>query len=396
MRGDFIMKQAISVTAIVWVICGLAPAEAQDEIRVATMPPVVVKTVPQSGDTDVDPATTEIRVTFSKDMMDKSWSWTTISEDTFPEMIGKPRYLADKRTCVLGVKLEPGRSYGSWINSAKFGNFKDTEGRSAVPYLLVFETREGQGTSGAVEPAPEAPSSGAASDTATRKWADSSGTFSVEAEMVDFKDGKVSLKKTNGKVIIVPLAKLSEADQEFVRQEVGDSGAPDGPATVSRTDLTGEPRELEKDDGEAADKKSFPRGHAVAFEAPEGTWYLSAVRIHGARYGHPQPPKEDFHITLCDEDFNQIADFPFPYKRFERGPQKWITLRTKPTQVPARFVICANFNAERTKGVYVSHDAEGTALVGLPGRMAGHFNGGDWLIRAQIDQLKDAATKGSP
>ena len=46
----------------------------QTEPTVANMPPVVVKTIPQSGDLEVDPGLTEIRVTFSKDMMDGSWS----------------------------------------------------------------------------------------------------------------------------------------------------------------------------------------------------------------------------------------------------------------------------------------------------------------------------------
>jgi hypothetical protein len=27
------------------------------------------------------------------------------------------------------------------LNSQKFGNFKDAEGNTAVPYLLVFQTR---------------------------------------------------------------------------------------------------------------------------------------------------------------------------------------------------------------------------------------------------------------
>jgi RNA polymerase sigma-70 factor (ECF subfamily) len=41
----------------------------------------------------------------------------------------------------LPVKLEPGKTYVIWLNSQKFGNFKDTDGKSAVPYLLVFETK---------------------------------------------------------------------------------------------------------------------------------------------------------------------------------------------------------------------------------------------------------------
>ncbi len=60
-------------------------AEASDEVTIENAPPVVVKTVPQSGDTEVDPNLKEIQVTFSKEMMDKSWSWSTASKNTFPE-----------------------------------------------------------------------------------------------------------------------------------------------------------------------------------------------------------------------------------------------------------------------------------------------------------------------
>jgi len=136
------MNQASQILIVI-VICLTAPAACAADPSVATMPPVVVKTVPQSGDRNVDPSITEIRVTFSKDMADGSWSWTQISDDTFPPTTGKPYYLEDKRTCVLPVKLEPNRSYVTWLNSAKFGNFRDTGRRSAVPYLLVFETGKG-------------------------------------------------------------------------------------------------------------------------------------------------------------------------------------------------------------------------------------------------------------
>jgi hypothetical protein len=79
-------------------------------------------------------------VTFSKPMKDGSWSWSTWGENTFPETTGKPYYLPDGRTCVLPVKLEPGRFYASWLNSDKFRNFKDANGVAAVPYLLTFQT----------------------------------------------------------------------------------------------------------------------------------------------------------------------------------------------------------------------------------------------------------------
>ena len=83
----------------------------------ATLPPVVVKTVPQAGDVKVDPNITEIRVTYSKRMEDGSWSWGQISDDTMPKTTGKPHYLADGKTCVLPVKLEPGHTYVLQLNS---------------------------------------------------------------------------------------------------------------------------------------------------------------------------------------------------------------------------------------------------------------------------------------
>jgi hypothetical protein len=110
------------------------------EFSIEQAPAVVIRTSPVAGTIDVDPATTRIKVTFSKPMQDGSWSWTTWGEETFPEMDGKPYYEADGRTCVLPVKLQPGRFYATWLNSQKFGNFRDAQGRSAVPYLLTFQT----------------------------------------------------------------------------------------------------------------------------------------------------------------------------------------------------------------------------------------------------------------
>ncbi len=102
--------------------------------------PVVVKTVPENGAKDVDPNLQEIKVTFSKDMHDGTWSWTQRSDDTFPEVTGKIHYLDDHRTCVLPVKLEPGKTYYLSINSERFRNFKDTGRRPAIPYPITFTT----------------------------------------------------------------------------------------------------------------------------------------------------------------------------------------------------------------------------------------------------------------
>ena len=101
----------------------------------------MVTTSPASGDGKVDPATTEITIKFSKDMSPNGFSLAQISEQTFPKILAQPKFNDDKRTCVVGVKLEPKKSYAIWVNSDKFKNFKDADGHPAVPYLLVFETR---------------------------------------------------------------------------------------------------------------------------------------------------------------------------------------------------------------------------------------------------------------
>ena len=129
-------------TAAAALIAALGTSAARgDDLAIASAPPVVVKTVPESGTAEVDPKLTEIKVTFSKEMTDGSWSWASFSPGNAPKVVGKPKYADDKRTCILPVKLEPGRCYAIWLNTARIKNLKDSEGRAAVPYLLYFETK---------------------------------------------------------------------------------------------------------------------------------------------------------------------------------------------------------------------------------------------------------------
>jgi hypothetical protein len=104
--------------------------------------PRVVETFPAGGATDVDPASNEIRVTFDKPMADGSWSWVRSSPEEFPESTGDVHYVEGLTTCVMPVKLEPDTKYVVWFNSANFQNFKDEDGRPAVPHLLTFTTRK--------------------------------------------------------------------------------------------------------------------------------------------------------------------------------------------------------------------------------------------------------------
>lgn len=131
---------SLSTALLIAAACQFGPllCRAQDVDSVA---PVVIKTVPEAGTKDVAPGETDIKVTFSKEMMNGSWSWSTAWKDSTPEFVGKPAYDADGKTCVVKVKLEPGKTYGFWLNSQSFHNFKDSHGHAAVPYLLVFQTK---------------------------------------------------------------------------------------------------------------------------------------------------------------------------------------------------------------------------------------------------------------
>jgi hypothetical protein len=148
------------------------------------------------------------------------------------------------------------------------------------------------------------------------------------------------------------------------------------------------PTEIAIDDGTSAGKKSIAgSGHAVVLHTPAGGGSLTAVKIFGSRYGTPQPPEEDFSVWLCDAEGKSIKEFKFPYKLFLRGDPKWVTLKLpEPAPLPAadKFILCAGFNPQQTKGVYVHYDkhADGDNRIGLPGSLNDAFGQGDWMIRA--------------
>ena len=109
----------------------------------ADFPAFVVETRPRLGDVEVDAtATREIRIVFSKPMTDRSWSLTQGNVYAFPESAGPMHYLPDRRTCVVPVKLEPGKTYAMGINGGRFNNFKDAGGTPSLPSSLAFRTRK--------------------------------------------------------------------------------------------------------------------------------------------------------------------------------------------------------------------------------------------------------------
>ena len=130
------MKTKLWLVIVILGVLGIGVhAQSVDSIA-----PVVVKTVPEAGTTNVPPGEYEIKITFSKKMTDNSWSFSSAWKNSDPEPFEKPHYAADGKTCLMKVKLEPGKTYGYWINSQNFHGFRDAQSYPAIPYLLVFQT----------------------------------------------------------------------------------------------------------------------------------------------------------------------------------------------------------------------------------------------------------------
>ncbi len=66
-----------------------------------------------------------------------------------------------------------------------------------------------------------------------RTWKSSDGVYSLDAEYVGAKDGKVSLRKPNGDVIEVPLARLSAEDQAYVAKQAVATAESSTPAVAT-------------------------------------------------------------------------------------------------------------------------------------------------------------------
>jgi hypothetical protein len=176
------------------------------------------------------------------------------------------------------------------------------------------------------------------------------------------------------------------------------------PIRISRTEaehvradrLTGNPLELAYDDDASEGKRSIAGGgHARKFSAPGEDWYIRAVSVYGSRYGRPRESGK-FDIALCDGEMQRIAVWKKPYMTFDRGPLRWVRMDVPPTRVPREFYICLDFQPTATKGVYVAYDdsTHGNSLVARPGQPGSPFEAGDWMIRIELDQLKEADALG--
>ena len=135
------VKAWLFIVATACVFWASAQTAISGEAWVSNQPPVVVATIPRAGEAMVDPGLKEIRIEFSKPMRTNGWSLVMQDKASFPKISGKLGFENGGLTFGAQVKLKPGKEYVIWINSGRYQNFRDQQGRPAVPYLLSFRTR---------------------------------------------------------------------------------------------------------------------------------------------------------------------------------------------------------------------------------------------------------------
>jgi len=92
------------------------------------------------------------------------------------------------------------------------------------------------------------------------------------------------------------------------------------------TEAPAQPSALRFGDREPEGKRSLSgSGEMIEFTPPEGGVKLSSVRVHGSRYGQPDPPDEKFLVYVLSGDQSEVvATRMAPYSLFERGPGRWV------------------------------------------------------------------------
>lgn len=111
------------------------PSPETDKLR-----PAIVEMVPADAAVNVDPSLGELRVTFDRPMA-PGFSWVGGGE-RYPEVLGVARWSDDRKSCILPVKLRPGRDYELSLNSKYIQNFRDPSGAPLEPTEWKFRTKE--------------------------------------------------------------------------------------------------------------------------------------------------------------------------------------------------------------------------------------------------------------
>lgn len=145
-----------------------------------------------------------------------------------------------------------------------------------------------------------------ASPVVARQWTSRAGGFTVEAELVDVKDGKVILRKTDGSQISVPLEKLSLGDVQFIGEALkaaeaaitGGRSASSAPAAMPQAGAA----------PEAAKPAAIPSAllKKLHYNWKKGQNYVYRLRIVGQRGSDTENRDGEVTYKVKSTQFDEI------------------------------------------------------------------------------------------
>lgn len=127
-----------------------------------------------------------------------------------------------------------------------------------------------------------------ASPALARKWTSRTGGFSVEAELVDVRDGNAVLKKADGTEVSVPMNKLSLADVRYIREELQSAekaiGARSEPEAAPAGTMPTAVQPAAEQPTPAQSKRGAVSASALRYAWKPGETYMYRVKVQ-AQFG---------------------------------------------------------------------------------------------------------------
>jgi hypothetical protein len=123
-----------------------------------------------------------------------------------------------------------------------------------------------------------------------RNWTDTSGKFNATAHAVDVKYGLAYLKHDDGRIVAVPIERLSEADQKYLTEEVAKGclkGLTDGDAIAISKVSKPEPNTPQHFSNPSQVVASYPQPGPYSHPLPPPNLKLSKDAQKSPYRGHP-------------------------------------------------------------------------------------------------------------
>jgi hypothetical protein len=132
-----------------------------------------------------------------------------------PQQVGPGMSLPERGSSLNNTEQQQGRRQNGRSDGGSAGKVKSSKSNPITATQIISAKAR-------ADVVPLSPLLRAEPDPSkVRTWTDRSRSFSVEAQFLGLKDGKVHLHKMNGVKIAVPIAKMSRDDLEFVENMTG-------------------------------------------------------------------------------------------------------------------------------------------------------------------------------